>query len=299
MKSLLVIGGTGFFGKSILDLFIRKGLDEYIIDRVIIMSRNIDDFKKNHSELISEGVEFFEGDILTCQKLPVSDIIIHAATTTSIAKNIDQTDRSCQVIKSDTSNFCNVLSEENINSKIVYCSSGAVYGQQPPNIESMAEDLPFQDISSLPEHKREYAISKRRSEFEIMNLGRTGHNVAIARCFSFFGKYLPKNQNFAYGNFIDDAENGRTINVKAQGLVYRSYMHADDLVHSLIKIALTSSTECPIFNVGSDEVLEIRDLAKSIASQHKVKIELDKISNSQIDRYIPNTGKLNTLLKNG
>jgi len=41
MFSFLVIGGTGFFSKSILDSFKRGGLEKWGIDRVIAMSGSI------------------------------------------------------------------------------------------------------------------------------------------------------------------------------------------------------------------------------------------------------------------
>lgn len=39
-KTLLVIGGTGYFGKSILDSFARGQLAPYGIGRVIAMARD-------------------------------------------------------------------------------------------------------------------------------------------------------------------------------------------------------------------------------------------------------------------
>jgi nucleoside-diphosphate-sugar epimerase len=295
MKSILVIGGTGFFGKSIADLFIRNGLQKYSIEKVLLFARNTEKFKKDSPELINENIELIQGDISFCDNFPDADIIIHAASSYVVEDQV----KTQNIDAKSTNNFNKIIEEKNCTSNIVYCSSGAVYGQQPSHVESMAEDFPFQDISSLPEHKREYAILKRRSESEIKDLGSKGFNVSIARCFSFYGKYLPRDQSFAYGNFMDDAENGRTINVNAQGLVYRSYMHADDLVHSLIKIALISSPECPVFNVGSDELVELRYVAERIANEYKVQIWTNKILNETVDRYIPNVNKLNTLIKNG
>jgi nucleoside-diphosphate-sugar epimerase len=292
MKSILVIGGTGFFGKSIADLFIRNGLQKYSIEKVLLFARNIEKFKEEYPELINEKIELIQGDISFCDDLPEVDIIIHAASSYFVE------DKTQNIDSKSTNNFNRIIEEKNYTSKIVYCSSGAVYGQQPVSVEAMDEDFPFQDVASLAEHKREYAISKRRSECEINDLGSKGFNVSIARCFSFYGKYLPKDQHFAYGNFIDDAENGRTIHVKAQGLVYRSYMHADDLVHALIRIAFNSNHACPVYNVGSNKAIEIRDLAKSIADEYNVGLNILRVKEfPNIDRYIPDNSKLKSLNK--
>ena len=76
MATLLVIGGTGFFGKSILDCYKRKLLNHWKIDKVIIFSRNPREFEKNYSELVSKGVEFITGDISTVKELPKADFVI-------------------------------------------------------------------------------------------------------------------------------------------------------------------------------------------------------------------------------
>ena len=60
MASLLVIGGTGFFGKSILDAFQRNLLGKWDVDNLIIMARNPDELQKNHSQLITIKVKLLK-----------------------------------------------------------------------------------------------------------------------------------------------------------------------------------------------------------------------------------------------
>jgi nucleoside-diphosphate-sugar epimerase len=295
LTKLLIIGGTGFFGKSFLDSFQRDLLGSYGIDRIIVGARNIDSFQNNFPELIDHRVTVIKMDISTVQELLDADIVIHAAASTDARDYLKNPNGEKRNIEQSTTNYCQLAQLHHTNAKIVYCSSGAVYGQQPKNIEKIAEDFPFQDESQLVEHKRDYALGKRNAENEITQLGSLGLNVAIARCFAFHGKYLPRDQHFAYGNFIGAAERGEAIEVKANHRVVRSYMHADDLVHSLMKIALESSPQCPVFNVGSDIAIEIRDLANQIGQQYNVPLNIAPITSNKIDLYVPNTDKLKRL----
>jgi dTDP-glucose 4,6-dehydratase len=201
------------------------------------------------------------------------------------------------IIEESTANYSRLAKFHHKQAKIVYCSSGAVYGQQPAGVDSISEEFAFQDVSEMVDYKRDYALGKRASELAIQKLGLEGLNVSIARCFAFYGKYLPKDQHFAYGNFIGAAEKGKPIEVHAKHSVVRSYMHADDMVHALIQIALDAKPECPIYNVGSDEAIELRDLAIKIASDYNVGVNTSDIQNDFVDRYVPNVDRLSNLIQ--
>jgi nucleoside-diphosphate-sugar epimerase len=294
-RSLLIIGGTGFFGKSVLDLFNRGGLEIYGIKEITILARRVKELILNFPELINEKIQLITTDISTCNALPEADIVIHAASSTDAKDYLADASRQRNNIESATTNYCRLAETYHKQAKIVYCSSGAVYGQQPADVKFMSEEFPFQDASEMAQYKRDYALGKRASERAIQELGLTGINVSIARCFAFYGKYLPNDQHFAYGNFIGAAIQGKAIEVHAKHRVIRSYMHADDMVHALIRIALDAKPDCPIYNVGSDEAIELRDLANQIGQQYNVPVKIAPIMDNKIDRYVPNTDKLKSL----
>lgn len=294
---LLIIGGTGFFGKSILDYFIKKHFLKFNLDEIIVFSRNTDSFKQNYPELKNEKITYLNGDITKINNIPQADLIIHAASSSNKEKYIHNSSLEKSNNEESVFNFCKIIRKIKTNTKILYCSSGAVYGQQPSNVLKIKEDFIFQDVDTLEKDKRDYALSKRNAEKMIQELGKDGYNVSIARCFSFFGKYLPKDQHFAYGNFIKQAENKNDIKVNTKHQVIRSYMDADQLVESLIKICLSANSECPVFNVGSDKAISIFDLAENLALKYGVRvIKQNKINFNRVDRYVPNVNKLKKLI---
>tara|TARA_B110000027_G_scaffold85833_1_gene91080 strand:+ start:121 stop:303 length:183 start_codon:yes stop_codon:yes gene_type:complete len=46
MKSLLILGGSGFVGKSILDVFLKLQLRKFKIDKLVILLNNTNHLKK-------------------------------------------------------------------------------------------------------------------------------------------------------------------------------------------------------------------------------------------------------------
>jgi len=291
MATLLVIGGTGFFGKSILDAYSRKLLAPWDIDKVIAMSRNAESLRLAAPELITDGVELLNGDISTIDYLPEADFVIHAAASTDASRYLSQGDEEKKNIILGTLNYCKLAVKFHKKSKIVFCSSGAVYGYQAESVERLEESMPLGNVECLSDTKISYAYAKRDAEHAIIGLGKQGLNVSIARCFSFVGKYLPRDQHFAIGNFLADGVAGRAIQVKADKKVYRSYMYADDLVVWLLTIAVSSNINCPIYNVGSDEPIEIQELAKIVSNTFGVSIRSMKIKNHHLDKYVPSAVK--------
>lgn len=291
MASLLVIGGTGFFGKSILDAFQRGLLDEWKIDRVIAMSRHAEQLIKVAPELVDERVELLNADIGYINWLPPADYVIHAAASTDARNYLSRPEAERQNIQAGVRNYCRLAPKYNSRSKIVYVSSGAVYGTQPTGLDNIDENYEVKDAADLPEGKRDYAIAKREAEEAFKALGGQGLNVSVARCFAFVGRWLPRDQHFAIGNFIEDGLQGRAIEIKATSHVYRSYMYADDLVLWLMTLLLNADANCEVYNVGSDSAVSIVDLADKVAKYFDVPVIVPLQTGCRVDRYIPSVEK--------
>ena len=296
MKTLLVIGGTGFFGKSILDAFGRGLLMPWNVTHVIVMSRHADALLKTAPQLVNKNVTLLSADITTTDSLPFADYVIHAAASTDVRDYTTQPEQERLNIQAGTYHYCDLAKQFHAKSKIVYVSSGAVYGRQPPELEKISEGYQFLTAEDIPAGKRDYACAKRDAELAVIKLGADGFHVSIARCFAFVGRWLPRDQHFAIGNFMRDTLEDGPIVVQAKHQVYRSYMYADDLVEWLMTIANNASKKCPTYNVGSDEAILLDDLANKLAQFYNIKAEIPLATDGKVDRYIPSIEKAKTEL---
>lgn len=288
MSSLLIIGGSGFFGKSFLDAFRRGLLREWGISEVLILSRNASTLQQTNPELISCSVQLIDSDISLCSELPTADFVIHAAASSDASRYLLEPENEKFNIQSGTRNYCNLAKQFHMESRIIYISSGAVYGFNSNTILEIPETFSLENsLETMSANKIGYAEAKRESEMLIKNLGQFGLKVSIARCFAFVGKYLPLDQHYAIGNFLKNGLEGNPIEVKATNQVYRSYMYADDLVLWLMSIMEAANDMCPIYNVGSNERVSISELAILIGKKTNQKVIQRGLSSKQIDAYLP------------
>lgn len=272
-QRILITGGTGFFGKSILDYHRRIPIGE-----LTILSRFASLFVDHYPEL-SAGVRFVDGDVRTFDVGDDKyDAIIHAATP---ARTDVEDDEMRSIIIDGTANALRQAKKCGA-SKFMLISSGGVYGDglRGPVSET---DTPFPCTA--------YGQSKLVAERMAV---ASGLHVLLPRCFAFVGRYLPRDAHFAIGNFIRDAIEGRDIVIKGDGSPVRSYMHADDLVKWLCTI-LEHGESGRVYNVGSDEAISIRDLATlvrdTLGSTSKVKV-LGEVVPGAANYYIPDISRV-------
>lgn len=282
-KSLLLIGGTGFLGQSILKYLLNDNFNKKRIGKIIIVSRY--KLKKNNFfRRLKKKFELIKinGSILKLKKLPYADYVIYATL-------LNKYNHDYKAIQ----HYSALAKKFHQESRIIYLSSGAVYGQQPNSIKKVKEKyLEYNKIIKFQNgYKKKYSIIKLKNEKIFQKLGHYGLKVSIARCFTFVGEFLPKNSNYIIKDIIQNILLKKDILIKSNYKIIRSYMHTDDLVKWLLKIVYKSNNLCPVYNVGSDDYVDVRQLAFLLGKKYKVNVLSNKINKIFVDSYVPNINK--------
>ena len=135
---ILVLGGSGFFGQSILDYFQRYIVRKNKNSILILASRNISNIKNYiHVDYIDKNVQLVSLDVLSCNKIPDADIIIHAANITDEREYSENPQEQIKLIVSGTENIIKLVKK---TSSFIYISSGAVYGIQDKISDAFSEE---------------------------------------------------------------------------------------------------------------------------------------------------------------
>ena len=248
MSRIFITGGTGFFGKSMLDYRLRHPDWGWAKAEWIILSREPERFAVAYPQLAKqEGISFVAGDVrnFAFPQEPF-DTIIHAATSAVTTLSDEE---MTSVILDGTRRMVDFAKATGCRT-ILFTSSGAVYG---PRTKSAAEGDACNPTTA-------YGRGKLTAERLLVE---SGLEVKIARCFAFVGPYLNRRIHYAIGNFIQNSLDGKPITINGDGTPLRSYLHADDLVEWLFAILERGETARP-YNLGSDHAVSIRELAETV-----------------------------------
>ena len=294
MYKILLVGGTGFFGKSLLS-FLQS--HDCKVTQVYLLSRSPEKIEKYfHKNTFPFEIKYVGQDVLEPIKVHESvDYIIHAAAESSTSVGIENPMLMRDVVVEGTRNVLEYAHRHKVK-RVLFISSGSVYGKQPNDLNHIPEDYTGAPNPLNPLNA--YGCAKRQAEnLCALYHHQYGVDYVIARCFAFIGPYLPQNAHFAIGNFIRDGINGGPIVVKGDGTTIRSYLYADDLAEWLWTI-LRKGKSGEAYNVGSDKAITIGDLAHIVSScfEPNPEVIIKTKQSGKVNRYVPDVEKVKTIL---
>jgi nucleoside-diphosphate-sugar epimerase len=289
---LFITGGTGFVGTWLLETFARANDELGLNARATVLTRNPDRFRQKAPHLaIHPHIDLVTGDVTTFD-FPSGQFshVVHAATESATSLNQEDPLRMVDTIVGGTRRVLEFARAAGV-AKLLFVSSGAVYGRQPPDLQHVPEDHlggpDFMDPSSA------YGEGKRLAEL-LSTIYAHGYGIQtkVARCFAFVGPHLPLDAHFAIGNFIRDALQGGPIRVSGDGTPRRSYLYAADLAAWLWTILFRGSAGRS-YNVGSMQEVSIAETAQAVGSAFSpalpVHVAQSPAQQKPTERYVPDT----------
>ena len=287
---IFITGGTGFFGAWLLESFAWANARLHLNASAVVLSRNPEAFNRKAPHLFSDpAIHFHAGDVCNFT-FPQGSFshIIHAASSIASPSDLPAPVALFESMVKGARQTCEFARRCSAK-KILFTSSGAVYGKQPSELSHVPEE--YAGAPEMMNSASAYGEGKRAAEFLTAAYAeQCGFESKIARCFAFAGPHLRLDANFAIGNFMRDALNNEPICIKGDGTPFRSYLYAADLAIWLWTI-LFKGKSCHPYNVGSDVAVSIAGLAEEVAriagSSHEVRIEKIALPGKPPERYVP------------
>jgi nucleoside-diphosphate-sugar epimerase len=287
---IFLTGGTGFFGKWLLHTFIqvRKSFD--LSSTMTVLSRDPKRFLDSCPEFVDQpGLSFIAGDVrlFTPPAGRTFDLVIHGATAASAKLDHDDPEEMYSVITDGTRHLLEFARRCEAR-RLLYISSGAVYGTQPPVLSHIPET--FEGVPTTA-----YGRGKKASEQLCLDASAGRFECVIARPFAFVGPYLPLDTHFAIGNFIRDCLENRPIVIRGDGTPLRSYLYAADLAEWLWTLLLRGE-HGRAYNMGSEDAISIHDLACMVrecaGTKNEIQVQEQAKAGVLPARYVPSVARV-------
>ena len=253
-----VTGGAGFIGSHLVKKLVEHGNEVIVID-------NLNTGKKQNIEKISKKIDFFEVDIRDFSAiediLKNVDGIFHEAALASVQDSFRIPDEFFEVNVNGTENIFKIGKKLGI--KIVYASSSSVYGNpiRIPIKESDGKN-PFNP----------YAKTKLEGDKLAEKYAKNGLKVIGLRYFNVFGPRQSKEYAGVIRLFLERIQQGLSPLINGDGLQVRDFVYVDDVVNANM-LAMESNVNGEFFNIGTNSVVSVLDLATMIIKFSGLKLK--------------------------
>ena len=259
---ILVTGGAGFLGSSLVESLVENGHDVTVLD-------NFWRGQRENLQSVLEMVSLLDADAcLSSSYQQISnpesiDIVYHLAAVNGTRWFHEEPRLVMEVNLNSTLRSLEFAEEHNC--RYVFASSPEAFG------ESEVMPLGADESSVFPashHHQRHaYGASKYLGELAVQHAVRKGLDARILRPFNGYGPRLLGN---AYGQVVSMMMNSAfdrgVITVHGDGSQTRSLTYIDDLVRGMMDSGMKEGLKGLSFNLGSEDEISMLDLANRIAA---------------------------------
>ncbi len=272
IESLLITGGSGFVGQSLLD-YLSTLPKECLPQKIAVTAHN------NRVKIptqLSENIKVIEVPINLGEPWEIdfrASHVIHLAADGSQEAYTTKAAKSFELMAQNLIKWC-----EGQESPIVFhASSGACFGHTSLNPDDRESHF-FNHESPTHlalESKKEEFIKSRLSVEALLERGRLEGviDLRIGRLFSFIGNHLRKKPHYAVSSFVHMAETAKRIEITGNPSTTRSYLSAADMSCWIYK-ALDSEMSGEILSIGSSIPVTMFELASFVAEVAKSSVVL-------------------------
>ena len=254
-RKVLITGGLGFIGSNLARKLVELGAEVTLVDSLIPQYGgnlfNVDDFKEKVTINISDIRDKFAIAYLVKGK----DYLFNLAGQTSHIDSMASPQTDLDINASAQISILEACRNTNPEIKLIFASTRQLYGK--PDYLPVDENHPIRpvDINGINKLAGEWyhllynnVYGIRACALRLTNTYGPGMRVKDAR------------QTFL-GIWIRLLLEGKPIQIFGNGQQLRDFNYVDDCVEALLLAASSDLANGKVYNLGSSEVINLRDLA--------------------------------------
>jgi nucleoside-diphosphate-sugar epimerase len=257
-KKVVVTGGAGFFGSTLVAELVKAGYEVHVVDNLV--SGKKEHVPKEATLHFIDIRDEAEVEKLFLSLAPIYGIF-HLAALPRVQYSIDHPKEAHSVNVDGLLNVFSASAKAKAR-RLVYSASSSAYGDQ--------EVLPLHE-GLVPNPMSPYAAQKYYGEIMAKNYAlHYGLPTVSLRYFNIFGPNFDPKGAYpqAIGLFLDLKKRGKPLTVTGDGLQTRDCVYSTDVAQANI-LALESDNvgKGEVINIGSGRNASVLDIAKMIGGE--------------------------------
>lgn len=259
----LVTGGAGFIGSHLCDSLAKHNWEITILDNFFGGSvKNIQRLLKQ----TSQTVKLLEGDctnsIHVKKALKNVEVVFHFAANPEVRLELSDPQTCFQQNIYATYILLQQLRSNPKTHTIIFASTSTVYGE-PKIIPTPENYAPLEPISL-------YGASKLACEALISAYAhKDGFKAVIYRLANIVG---PRSKHGVIHDFTQKLNrNRKRLEILGDGSQTKSYLYVTDCIQAILTGLEKSKHQVEIFNVGSEDQINVKTIAQIIIEEMKLK----------------------------
>jgi UDP-glucose 4-epimerase len=259
--TVLVTGGAGFIGSTLVDRLLAEGRDVVAVDDLSTGSlHNLDAARRQ-----TEGrFEFQRLDITSGALEPLvgrhrPDVVLHLAAQMNVRRSVEDPVRDAMVNVVGTINVLEAARVHGVRKVVLATSGGCIYGE-PDEAE-----LPVSEDHPGPAHSP-YGAAKRAAEEYLAAYGAL-YDVAwtsLALTNVYGPRQDPAGEAGVVAILMQQMLQGRPCTIYGDGEQTRDFVYVDDVVHAFV-LAMDRG-DGRRFNIGTSERTSVNQLFRALAA---------------------------------
>jgi dTDP-glucose 4,6-dehydratase/UDP-glucose 4-epimerase len=257
-KKILITGGIGFIGSNLARRLVSCGAKVTLVDSLIPMYggnlQNIADIKEQVTVNISDVRDAFSMAYLVQNQ----DYLFNLAGQTSHLDSMTNPQADLDINAAAQLSILEACRQHNPQIKIVFASTRQIYGK--PEYLPVDELHPIRPVDVN-------GINKLAGEwYHLLYNNVYGIQACALRLTNTYGpgmRVKDAKQTFL-GIWLKNLIEGKPVLVFGDGLQLRDFNYIDDVVDALLMAALSSQVNGQVFNLGSKEVVNLKQLAQML-----------------------------------
>jgi UDP-glucose 4-epimerase len=259
-----VTGCAGFIGSNLVDRLLENGNEVYGVDNL-----STGQLKFLEKANLSANFKFYNIDLLNIDLLKAIfvdvDIVFHLAANADVRFGTNHPKKDLEQNTLVTFNILEVMRMNGVK-KIVFSSTGSVYGESP--LIPTPENGPFPIQTSL------YGASKVACEGLIAAYCEGfGFQSWIFRFVSILGERYTHGHIFDFYRQLKQHPN--ELSILGNGKQRKSYLYVQDCLDAIFISLEKANERVNIFNLGFDGYVEVNDSITFILNELNLKPKLN------------------------